>query len=154
MQFTKAIPHNMAQAVPNALINGGNFPVFFDQRNSVGIFRCRQQTLWCFILVRPQVDIDPKGEIEVVEGGSAFLVCNASGTPYPEIRWWMLPLNNYISRYQGRNLQMLEAPVTVSLPNNPFYPLFNGQRTTTHTNSNKLVLVPAHEIALKYNKGE
>ncbi|VDD74021.1 unnamed protein product [Mesocestoides corti] len=107
------------------------------------------------IQVRPKVNIDPQGEVELLEGQSAFLVCNASGTPYPQIRWWMLPLATYQRRYSLRRRGTYEeSHVTLTFPTTPVYHQFHPryQSPPLVQSTQHLLLIPLHDIAAKYKQ--
>lgn len=102
------------------------------------------------------VEIDPKGEIELLEGEYAFVVCNASGTPFPQFRWWTLPLSSYQSHYiQHGSEYFSEDQVKVMIPSQNTQQ-FNGfSLGLPQTQSgNHLSLVPVHEIASKYKQSK
>lgn len=102
------------------------------------------------------MDIDPRGEVELLEGEYAFVVCNASGTPYPQFRWWMLPLSTY-QKYCVQQATGLygESEVTVtfaSQTSHTFSPF--ALHSSVAPSTSHLTLVPVHEIASKYKQSK
>uniref|UniRef100_A0A158REI3 Ig-like domain-containing protein n=1 Tax=Hydatigena taeniaeformis TaxID=6205 RepID=A0A158REI3_HYDTA len=129
--------------------DGGEYRCVYNHKTGV-----KYKVVVVNIQVPPKVDIDPRGEVELLEGEYAFVVCNASGTPYPQFRWWMLPLATY-QKHCAQQAPGLygETEVTVtfaSQTSHPFSP-FALQPSTIATSSH-LTLVPVHEIASKYKQ--
>ncbi|KAM3184812.1 hypothetical protein ACTXT7_007617 [Hymenolepis weldensis] len=106
--------------------------------------------------VRPKVDIDPKGKVDVLEGEYAFVMCNASGTPFPQFRWWMLPLSSYQSYYSQYGFDHYRKnQVTVAFPIQNTQPLEPYSLNLLPAQSeNYLNLIPVHELALKYKQNK
>ncbi|KAM7533339.1 hypothetical protein Aperf_G00000126803 [Anoplocephala perfoliata] len=142
---------NVFQLLFNPIINedGGEYRCVFNHKTGV-----KYKVVVVNIQVQPKVDIDPKGEVEVLEGEYAFVVCNASGTPFPQFRWWMLPLSAYQSHYAQQRLEYsAESQVTVMFPaqNAQQFKAFSSNLPQLQS-GNYLSLIPVHELASKYKQ--
>nr|CDS28637.2 lachesin [Hymenolepis microstoma] len=106
------------------------------------------------IQVRPKVDIDPRGEVDVLEGEYAFVMCNASGTPFPQFRWWMLPLSSYQNYYSQHGFDYYsESQVTLAFPTQNTQSIDSySLNLPLNSSENYLNLIPVHELALKYKQ--
>ncbi|VDN95994.1 unnamed protein product [Rodentolepis nana] len=106
------------------------------------------------IQVRPKVDIDPRGEVDVLEGEYAFVMCNASGTPSPQFRWWMLPLSSYQNYYSQYGFDYYsESQVTLAFPTQNTQPIDPySPNLPLSPRENYLNLIPVHELASKYKQ--
>ncbi|VDK37143.1 unnamed protein product [Taenia asiatica] len=129
--------------------DGGEYRCVYNHKTGV-----KYKVVVVNIQVQPKVDIDPRGEVELLEGEYAFVVCNASGTPYPQFRWWMLPLSTYQKHCAQQTTGLYgESEVTVTFASqtpHTFSP-FSLQSSMAPSTSH-LTLVPVHEIASKYKQ--
>ncbi|KAL5970316.1 Neurotrimin [Taenia solium] len=129
--------------------DGGEYRCVYNHKTGV-----KYKVVVVNIQVQPKVDIDPRGEVELLEGEYAFVVCNASGTPYPQFRWWMLSLSTYQKHCAQQATGLYgESEVTVtfaSQTSHTFSP-FSLQSSMAPSTSH-LTLVPVHEIASKYKQ--
>ncbi|EUB59472.1 Titin [Echinococcus granulosus] len=129
--------------------DGGEYRCVYNHKTGV-----KYKVVVVNIQVQPKVDIDPRGELELLEGEYAFVVCNASGTPYPQFRWWMLPLSTYHKHCtQQAPGAYGENEVTVTFVSQMSHNLspFSLQPPTVPSTSH-LALIPVHEIASKYKQ--